>query len=101
MLPLCSNRMLSTLSVLGGLFTRQANIYVHNRVRKALQLHAVYRSAFGQQFFRAFVHNLLRTAIRKRTPMFLLGAAGFSFQDEGISDDEIARCVANSRTTSH
>ncbi|XP_022669361.1 stAR-related lipid transfer protein 7, mitochondrial-like isoform X2 [Varroa jacobsoni] len=77
----------------GGLFTRQANIYVHNRVRKALQLHAVYRSAFGQQFFRAFVHNLLRTAIRKRTPMFLLGAAGFSFQDEGISDDEIASCI--------
>ncbi|OQR78811.1 stAR-related lipid transfer protein 7 [Tropilaelaps mercedesae] len=88
-----SSRMLSTLCVLGRLFTRQANVYVHNRVRKALQLHAVYRSAFGQQFFRAFIHNLLRRSLRRRMPIYLLGAAGFSFKDEGISDDDVKSCM--------
>lgn len=81
--------MLSTLSVLGRLFTRQANVYIYNRVRKVLQLHDVYRNDLSPRRLFTLAHSLLRRLSRERTSLFLLGAAGFSFKHDGITDDDV------------
>lgn len=108
-----SSKMIASISLLGRIFTRQANVYVYNRLRRANRIYTLYHTAYGKEFFGAFMTNMVRRMNRRRTAgLSILCAAVFNFKQEGIGDDEVQKCVAEfeilkgltpqrSRATSH
>ena len=83
-----------TLNVLAVLFGKQCNALAVQRLRRTAQIIDLYAQLYDKQQIRQFVKRLssqLRRSKKDRPLIALFSAALFSWEQSGISDEEVKR----------
>ena len=92
------SRVNETLNILAVLFGKQCNALAVQRLRRTAQIIDFYTKLYDKQQLRQFVKRLGSQLARnkKDRPLFaLFSAALFSWDQHGISDEEVQRCVCS------
>lgn len=89
------------LSVVGGLVTRHCEFVVAQRIRRACQICILYRQLYTEGTLKNIVKRFAinygsKLKIAQGRPLgLLMGAAFFSWEKDGVTEEEMKRCAAN------